>query len=406
MIGPEETGFGRLMIESPETAAAEPGSLPDSHSCALLLALACQLVPTDGEAINRLIANIQDWEPFFLLAQEHRLLPMLFPRLAEMGVAVPPAIAARLEMEYRRNALHCLANAAELISLLGEFERASIRALPFKGIVLALSAYGDLAARQAGDLDLLIHHGDLPRAAPMLLARGYSLLTPIDPEGVPTIPNFEYSFERPTDGMVVELRWRLQMTLPGFDRELGLDWVWPSHRVLTLAGAQVPCMSPEMMLLVLCLHAAKHVWSRLLWICDVARLMGSSPELNWDRLLSAAKKNGLTRALAVGTILAHRVCGAAVPEKILRRFESDRSSVGVARHVQGTLFAAPGSLPNDRMPYYFRMLDFRDRVRYAFSGDFLRPVEKDRDFIVLPKPLHPLYYVIRPIRLLRDRSAR
>jgi hypothetical protein len=394
------------MIESPESAAAELGSLPDPHSCALLLALARQLVQADVKTIDRLIANIQDWEPFFLLAQEHRLLPMLFPRLAEMGATVPPAISARLEIEYRRNALHSLANAAELISILGEFERASVRAIPFKGIVLALSVYGDLAARQAGDLDLLIHHDDLPRAAPMLFARGYSLLTPIDPEGAPTIPNFEYSFERPADGMVVELRWRLQMTLPGFDRELGLDWVWPSHRTLTLAGAQVPCMSPERTLLVLCLHGTKHVWSRLLWICDVARLLASSPELNWDRVLSEARKTGLLRALAVGTILAHGVCAADVPEKILRRFEADRSALGVAQHVQETLFTAPGRLPKSRMPYYIRMLDFRDRVRYVGSGDFLRPVAKDREFIALPRLLHPLYYLIRPIRMLRDRSAR
>ena len=86
---------------------------------------------------------------------------------------------------------------------------------------------------------------------------------------------YEYHFERQSDGMVLELRWRLELTQPRFKRNLGMDWVWPGKRSALLAGAEVPDMDPETALLVLCMHGSKHVWSRLIWISDVARLIRS-----------------------------------------------------------------------------------------------------------------------------------
>ena len=68
---------------------------------------------------------------------------------------------ARIEFEH--NAFHCLTNAAELLEVLNAFEKAGIAAMPFKGVVLGAAAYGDMTARTAGDLDLLIYYRDLMR---------------------------------------------------------------------------------------------------------------------------------------------------------------------------------------------------------------------------------------------------
>jgi len=70
------------------------------------------------------------------------------------------------------------------------------------------------------------------------------------------------------------------------------------------------------------------------------------------------------------------------------------------------LFDAPGSLPQGRMPYAFQLLGFRDRVRWFLSLDFLRPKESDRSALQLPPSLDALYYLVRPVRMLWDKSAR
>ena len=62
--------------------------------------------------------------------------------------------------------------------------------------------------------------------------------------------------------------------------------------------------------LMLCMHGSKHVWSRLIWICDVAQLLISSPDLDWKEVIEEANQSGLWRSLALGVLLAHRVAGA------------------------------------------------------------------------------------------------
>jgi Uncharacterised nucleotidyltransferase len=379
----------------------------DRDSCELLRAIARYPSGDVPQQIYQLADKIRDWDSLLSLAQEHRVLPMLVSRFADMGPAVPSAVQDRLQIEYHRNVFHCLANAVELISVLEAFDHEKIPAMPFKGVVLAASIYHNLTARSAGDLDLLIHYNDLVRATAILQKRGYALKTPVHPDKTPAVPDcYEYHFERQADGMVLELRWRLELTQPRFRRNLGMDWVWPRRRTAMLAGTPVPDMNSETKLLVLCMHGSKHIWSRLIWICDVAQLLNASPDLDWQDVIEEAKRSGLWRALVLGILLAHRVAGAAVPPAVLRRFESDTTARRLAQLIQDNLFDAPGSLPTGRMPYNVQLLGFDDRLKMLLSPDFLQPNVRDQAAIPLPKSLYALYYLIRPFRILWDRSAR
>jgi Uncharacterised nucleotidyltransferase len=379
----------------------------DHDSCELLRAIARRPGDATAQQIYQLAEKISDWDSLFKLAGEHRVLPMLYLRLADVGPAVPPEVQERLRTEYHRNMFHSLANAAELIGVLKAFEHEMIPAMPFKGVVLGASAYHDLTTRPAGDLDVLINYRHLRQATALLKKRGYELKTPLQPDETSALPYlYEYHFERQADGMVVELQWSLELTHSRFRRNLGMDWVWPKRQTATLAGAEVPDMSPEITLLVLCMHGSKHVWSRLIWISDVAQLLVSSPGLDWKEVVEEAKHSGLWRALALGVLLAHRAAGAKVPQAVLRRFESDTTACSLTQHIQQNLFVAPGSTPKGRLPYNIKLMGFRDRVRLLMSLDFLRPNEHDRAVLPLRKSLSPLHYLIRPFRLLWDRSAR
>lgn len=380
--------------------------MADGDSCELLRAVVRQATETDAQQMYQLAENVRDWGSLLSIADEHRLLPMLCLRLGNIGPAVPEDVQERLQDGYRRNMFHNLANAAELIDLLRTFEREMIPAMPFKGIVLGASAYGDLTTRPAGDLDLLIYYKDLVQATAVVRERGYELKTLTQPDDIPFPDCYEYHFERSADGMVLELRWRLELTEPRFRRNLGMDWVWPQRRTSMVAGAEVPDMSPEITLLVLCMHGSKHLWSRLIWICDVAQMLFSSPGLNWKDVMQEATDTGLWRSLALGVLLAHRVTGVEVPQAVLRRFESDRTARQLTQYIVRNLFDAPGSAPEGRVPYHVQLLGFRDRARLFISLDLLRPNERDRSVLPLPKSLSFIYHIIRPFRLFRDRSAR
>jgi hypothetical protein len=154
------------------------------------------------------------------------------------------------------------------------------------------------------------------------------------------------------------------------------------------------------------MHGSKHAWSRLIWVNDIAQVLNSFPDLDWKELTREARRSGLWRSLALGMLLAHRIADATVPEPALRSFQSDAAASSMAQHFEEVLFDAPGSPPIGREPYNIRLLDFHDRLRLFLSLDFLRPNARDRAAVRLPKSLHALYYLVRPIRLLWDRSAR
>ena len=356
---------------------------------------------------HALAHDVPSWEAFLALADEHRILPLASTRLTAAGASLPPSIEDRLRDAWQRNVFHSTANAAELIQILQAFQRENIDAMPFKGIVLAASAYHDLAARNAGDIDILLRLEDLLRATQILIGRGFDLLTPVREDGSPSLANsHEYHFERVSDGRVVELRWRLELTQPRYRRNIGMKWLWPHRRATSVAGVDLPNMDPETALLVLCMHGSKHTWSRLVWISDVAHLLAAFPTLDWSRVLGDARRLGLRRALALGLLLAHRVCAAQIPPTMLRHVASDGTANRLAHSLEQILFDRPGHFPAGRIPYNVQLLDTADRLRIFLSADFFRPNERDLAFIRLPRALHFLYFVLRPLRILRDKSAR
>lgn len=377
-----------------------------SNARELLTAVISLPFDPNKETLEKLIPEA-DWDAVLALARRHRLVPLLFSRLRESRLSVPAAIGEMLRAEYERNAFHSIANARELICILGKFAELKISAMPFKGVVLATSVYKDLTTRPAGDLDLLIFERDLRDASAALISQGYRLTTEIHEDGSPAVENYyEYHFERSADGMVVELRWRLELTQPKFRHNLGMEWLWPKRHTTKLAGVEVPDMDPESALLVLCMHGSKHVWSRLIWVCDVARLISAHTSLDWHAARREAKRVGLWRCVALGSLLAHRICGAYLPARILRDFESDTRARKLADYFQKHIFDHHEAPPEGRIPYNIQLLGMRDRLRLFFSIELLRPNARDRAAIRLPRALHFLYYLVRPVRLLLDRSAR
>lgn len=362
---------------------------------------------TGGKTVAKLATQISCWDVAIEAARHHGILPMLYAALAANRAAIPPKALELLRSEFERNAFHCFANASELLQVLSAFELAGIPAMPFKGVVLGASAYGDMTARTAGDLDVLIYYRDLLPATRILKDRGYEVITKVREDGSPVAENyFEYHFERAADGMVLELRWQLELTQPRYKYNLGMDWVWNARRTARLAGAEVPHFDAVSELLMLCMHGSKHAWSRLIWICDVAKMLASEPELDWELARREANRVGLWRCLALGVMLAQRVAGAEVPTAVLRRFDRDRTARKLAEFLDENVVVAPGSMPVGRIPYNIQLLGFRDRAGVILSPEFLRPNEQDRAVVKLPKALESLYYVIRPFRFLIDRSAR
>jgi hypothetical protein len=165
----------------------------------------------------------------------------------------------------------------------------------------------------------------------------------------------------------------------------------------------VPTFSPEDLLLILCTHGAKHVWDRLVWICDVAELIRVSARMDWGWVLKEAGKLHSTRILSLGLSLAHDLLGASVPEGILQRLGGDPAIRPLASQVRERLFADRAEPPGlgETSLFFLRARDrLRDRVRHCLDLA-MTPTLEDWESVPLPASLSFLYYLTRPIRLAR-----
>lgn len=379
----------------------------DHQTAKFLRAVARPQRLVSTEAIYHLGSGIACWNDVIVAAVQHGILPLIYPRLLEIQDTVPSEVIDIARCEYERNAFHCITNAEELLQVSSAFDKAGISAMPFKGVALGASAYGEMTRRRAGDLDLLIHYCDLRLATAILLQRGYELKTKTLADGSPEAEDyFEFHFERPTDGMVLELRWRLELSQPRYQSEIGLEWVWNRRRMQTLAGVPVPAPDPASSLLILCMHGSKHSWSRWMWVCDVAMLIESEPDLDWTFSEREAKRVGLERCFALGVLLAWRAADVRVPPQVLRKLKAYKGMDRLSEFFLESLMENPGGTPPGTLPYFVRILGFRDRMRCLLSPSILRPNERDRTAVRLPKFLSPLYYLVRPLRVLTDRSMR
>ena len=358
----------------------------------------------DSQWIRSLHLGGSGIDPPIALARKHGVLPLLCSRLVDSpdaATALPSEYASQLREEYCTNLTQNLAAASELLRLLAAFTQNDIPALPFKGVVLADSAYGKLGLRPAGDLDVLIYQRDVPRAAKLLIGSGYGLITPVEADGAPLeAGKYEYHLERPSDGMIVEIRWRL--TQSDFRVDLGMDWLWPRRQTATLLGTEIPAISPEHTLILLCLHGSKHEWSRLIWVYDVAQLLLSHLALDWDTILRDASHFGLSNSLALGLCLSVQLADVSLPERIERHLRRNHGICVLAQHIRDHLFDDARRIPGENLPYHVQLLGFRDRARWWWRQRPLRPNRKDRDMVQIPKTFGFLYYFVSPVRLLRD----
>lgn len=360
-----------------------------------------------GAALAPLAQSIGDWERFLDQAHRHCTLPMLHRHLRTLpSGALPDGSAELLARQAKATALNNMQRSAELVRLVGLLEDQGITVIAYKGPVLAMLLYGDVALRQFGDLDLLVCGDDVRRAGEALEAAGYRATRPdalaIDGP-LPGEGQLMYLHEHPR--CAVELHWRV------VQRHLRVAFEFDdlaSRSVsITIGGRAIRTLAPDDLLLVLAVHHTKHRWERLQWIAEFAELVERREEigLDLDMAFDRARDLGIERMLRLGLRLGVDLWALELPSWCRGDLAADPEIGALAREVYRALEEREGRLSQvgDRVAFQRRARD-RSRDRFAMgAGRLFEPSLEDRSVVRLPRFLYPLYYVIRPFRLIFSR---
>jgi hypothetical protein len=367
------------------------------------LLICCARTSLDSEhagLMKSLLSQKMDWSYLMTTAQLHGMMPLLYWNLkACCPDAVPKVFLDQLSNDFQANARHNLFLTGELLKLLKLFEAQGVRAVPFKGPTLASSVYGNLAFRQFTDLDILVHQEDVLKVSELLIQQGYRPQFHLTREQTEDLLQYqcELSFTR-DDNVMIDLHW-------GFVARFFSFWIdpeilWSRLKGISLGGTTVLSFSPEDLLLILCLHGAKHSWERLDWIRDIAEMIKVYREINWEWIFKEANRLGIERMLFLCLSLAIHVVGTNLPQEVSRRLGNDSIGKSIAYKVSHVLFQERRRLVLFRDLLYLKTMErVGDRIRFCYKI-LLMPTPLEWEFLPLPRLLHFLYYVIRPVRLM------
>jgi hypothetical protein len=368
------------------------------------LQAACSDIPRQQkiERIRRLSREPLRWNLLLDLADRHGAQPLLCQALVgiEDADVVPPAEMSALKKRYQINLHKALFLSRELIRIVDCLSARGVEVMPYKGVALAEMAYGDIALRHAGDIDLLIRPQDFPRIRDAVRELGYTPHLSLSPaeERAYLKSGYEAAFDGAAGPNLLEIQWAIQPSFYSVDFDM--DALFQRAVTVTVAGHPMKTPSPEDLLLVLSAHAAKHVWGRMVWLCDIAQIM-SVPTLDWEWIASQAKALGIVRILRVTTLLANRLLVATIPGTAQASLPEDPGTPALADEIQ-THIASESVFNVESFAYFRLMLRLRerpiDRLRFL-QRLALTPGPNEWQALRLPAPLFPLYRLVRLSRL-------
>jgi len=361
-----------------------------------------------AEALRRLARDVADWQTLIEIASRHALVPLVAQELA-LGAsdAVPAAVLADLRARSQQGVMRSLQLSGELVDAVHAMSAFGADPMPFKGPTLAVLVYGSLSLRQYEDLDILVRRQEVERARKALLSLGYSPVSPYNENQRASIrlSGHHEQFLNPVTRSTIELHWSLN------NRSLSRDsfehnW-WENRQCVSIGGVEMRTLGVEQLLLYLCMHGGKHSWGRLSWLCDFQRALRTYPDAYWSRIWALARENGAARMVEIGLLLVESVLNGSV---LTAAAAQGRSPDAEAKEISELLAGRLRDQATRQSSVDFRVQlrareRKRDRLRYTWHV-LATPHQADIALLGLPRLLHSVYYIVRPVRLLLKQLSR
>jgi tetratricopeptide (TPR) repeat protein len=320
----------------------------------LSLLLACARAGKAQEkqaAIQQLLADGIDWTSFAQKALAHGFASFAAHSLARLAPdSIPGDIldAFHAIMDETSRANRALFE--ELARLVGALAKNGIEAIPFKGPLLAIQAFGDLGLREFRDLDFLVHDDDLAKTIATLNRLGYRRtgeLTAAQFALIHRLQGQELIFGE-FSRTAVEPHTRVTSLKMALD--IDYAGVWRRAQRTSVNGHTFLTPAPEDGLLLLAIHGGKEMWRKLKWACDLAGFVGSFPDLDWAAVAERARAQGCLRILLLATSLGRKYFNATIPDAITTAERGDPAIEPMVRRIVEQWQAdGPGLSPGDKL---------------------------------------------------------
>lgn len=244
-----------------------------------------------------------------------------------------PALAGAFTAAFHASIARSYTQLAELARVLEGLKAAGIAAIPWKGPPLAHRIFMEAASRESHDLDILMAPECLPDAGLVLRNLGY---LPVNGESdVRAILEEDHcaTFRHATRPVTIELHGQPFPSSYPFALAFG-EMKLATDSPRRIGGNEFPAMATEWELLLSAAHAAKHLWFRLSWIADIARIAREMSADEAAALHRLACQSRCHRVIQISLLLAEDLLRAEIPPHLKALFHPTPQARRMARTIR------------------------------------------------------------------------
>ncbi len=289
------------------------------------LVIQCARTHMDEERTHKVRSLLEgrklDWDYILNHRAFYRVTPLLFHNLKGIAgkdavpLSVMDALTARYAFIFYRN----MRIYDILREVLEKFRDDGIPVILLKGVALGETVYSNIDLRPPGDIDLLVRKTDLRKAAEILSGIGYTPSHPIEEYmNHHHIPPYAKLDEKLDQFISIEIHHNIAPE-PLMSRIKAED-LWIDARIANIVGLDVLVLSPENLILHLCIHLSNGYFvngmGNLVDISESIRYYNG--KLDWDSIVARSNNFRVGSFAYYPLSLAKEMIDADIPSCVLK----------------------------------------------------------------------------------------
>ena len=342
-----------------------------------------------------------DWEGVMSLSINHGTLPVVYKKISKLKTGlIPSEVLLRFKDVYHKIVRWNLIQSNQLIKVLKILKKNDIKAIPIKGPVISMQAYGDIGYRMFQDLDLIILPDGFINVYDLLCKEGYEPSIKLSEKKKKLWNRFRRDIEFKKGKTLIDIHQRISQGNSSFDI---FKEQFERTEVVGILDQKIDVLSVEDTIVYLCINSAKDQWNSLRMVADLSFLIRSDPEIDWEVLIKNARSRGILRMILSGLLFISVITKESLPEIVMMEIQKDnRVKTLSEKYLSGAFLEFPEKKDPDIVKSLVKTLDSPSRKIRFLLYYFFTPGAADLRSIKLPAFLFPIYFLIRPLRLFKN----
>jgi len=338
------------------------------------------------------------------LAHNHGIFPLFYLALqTHASDLLTSESLTELKQQNMIVVMNDMRMTTELIRIMRLLEENGIDALVIKGPTLTQLAYEDIGLRQFGDLDILIDEHDTYTAGKLMSENGHKPEIPIKYLQNHTYLKIakDFSLVSELGTVLTELHWRL------FEKKFNIytpERSKDEFQNVKINDFSIKTLPTELLLVYLCLHGSKHAWERIIWICDIDRLLRSS-RIDWEN-----EESHSNRSFYLGLNLCCTLLHTPLPDSVIKKMRkydvTELKAITLKRINEKNISKNEFQHNREAFFYQSKLYDSKIDSIYFYLNTFFGISTSDCQTLLLPEKLSFLYVFLRPLLLMYRYTTR